>query len=520
MSGVVAKDVIFTAKPYSSAYTSLGIERVDNFYCEIAPSPTAKQAYYFVGVSGLHATLNKSTNSLCRGMFTTAAGRTFGVWGRNLVELTASASIRVTRGTLATGAGIVRFAENGTQMILVDGVNGYILELASGVFNRITEDAFPGVTDPTMGPTHVVNVDTHFIVNQRGTKNYFWSSPGYVPFAFNQATPSVYSLWNGLNYGEKLGDNDTIQAIASVGNILVLLGSRSTEFHRNSGNTQGQTFVRIENALANWGCVAPYAVSVMGDHVYWLGGDGKGFLALFRVGADFQIQKVSEPGHEARFQSYDIVSDCYAYAYSASKHQFVDFVFPHGTSVDGGDVAGATWAYDATTETCTRKTSYNATTGTTSSYQGIHASYNPTWSMVLMGDKGHDAVYYLDASKFSNDDGNGGTQQILGVLTGPIAYDTNRNIIMRSIILNHQPGYAPRTGDGSDPKWAFQVSRDAGNTWGKITMRSAGTIGQYRHQTRWALGGSGRNTQFQFSTTDAFRRVVLGYTIWFEEGRF
>lgn len=520
MSGVQQRDVIFSAKPYSSPYTSVGVERVDNFYCEFAKSNSAKQQYYFVGIQGLHASLNKSAPNLCRGMFTTASGRTFGVWGTALVELTNSASMRVTRGQILTTSGIVRFAENGTQMILVDGSYGYILDLLSNAWNRITDEAFPGVDDPTLGPSHVVSVDTHFIVNQGGTKNYFWSSPGYIDYAFNVSAPNVYSHWNGINYGTKLGDNDTIVALASIGNLLLVFGSRSLEFHRNTGDTKGQLFARIDNALANVGCVAPGAVAVIGDFCYFLGSDSKGTIGLYRVGMDFQAVRISERGYEARWQSYESISDAYAYSYAVDGHQFINFVFPHGTSIDGGAITGATWAYDATSETCTRRTSYNALTGVTSSYQGIHAAYNRLWNMVLMGDKAHDAVYWLDNAMYENDDGVGGKQTILGVLSGPVAYDSNRATIMRAVVLNHQPGYAPRTGDGSDPKWALQVSRDSGNTWGKITMRSAGSIAQYRHQTLWALGGSGRNVQFLFWTTDPFKRVVLGYTIRYEQGRF
>ena len=200
----------------------------------------------------------------------------------------------------------MRFAENGTQMILVDGSYGYILDLLSNAWNRITDEAFPGVDDPTLGPSHVVSVDTHFIVNQGGTKNYFWSSPGYIDYAFNVSAPNVYSHWNGINYGTKLAIT-TPSSRSRQSEICSVFGLAVNGVPPQHGDTKGQLFARIDNALANVGCVAPGAVAVIGDFCYFLGSDSKGTIGLYRVGMDFQAVRISERGYEARWQSHESI---------------------------------------------------------------------------------------------------------------------------------------------------------------------------------------------------------------------
>lgn len=519
MGRITQSDVLFSTKPYSSPFTSIGTERIDNFYCQFAASESAKQGYYFVGIQGLHRLVDQMVSNPCRGMFTTSNSRTFGVWGTQLVELSNSGLTRTVRGQILTSGPIVHFAENGTVLMLVDGSFGYTLTLASNSFARITDQYFPGINDPTLGPTHVVSVDNHFIVNQSNTKNYYWSSPGYIEYAFDITAPTTYNYWNGLNYGTKMGDNDVIVGMASLGGLLILFGSRTTEFHHSTGNAKGQLFTRVDNALLNFGCLAPNSIATIGDHVYWLGSDRDGTIGMYRVGADFTIERVSDFGHSTRWQTYSQINDAFAYSYAVDAHQFVDICFPHGTSVDNGGVTGATWSYDITSKTMTRRTSYDKTSGVVSMYQGIHSTYNRAWNMSLRGDKTGNAVYFLDNTYYANDTPVDGPQQnIQAVLTGPIAYDVNLNIFVKFLILNHQPGFAPRLGPGSDPLWAMRYSHNAGNTWGKSRTARAGSIGEYQHQTKWNLLGVSRNRVYEFSTTDPFKRLVLGYTLGYEVG--
>lgn len=522
---ITPNDVYFSTKPYSSPYYSQGLDVLDNFYVEFLSSPTAKVRYSYIGIQGLHLLLPATNANPCRGIVTVASGRTFGVWGTDFVEITAGGTARVLRnGTapLRTYSGIVRFAENGYQVILVDGQYGYIFDLTSNTFSQITDQYFPGVADndPTRGPSHVCQIDTYFLVNSRNTNNYYWSAPGYIPYAFDIMQPGVTNLWNGLQYGSKIGDTGNILAMCNTKHLLWLASRNSMEVQYNAAGKDaaaaaGQLFQRIDTALVGYGCAAPDTLVAFEDKVYWLGHDSLGTLGIFSCGSDFQPKRISERGLEVRIQSYEDYTNAYAFVYAIDGHQYVQFVFPSGTSIDGGNVNGATWCYDITTETCTRRTKWVAAEGQPYRYQGEFATEN--FSMVLIGDNSSNALYYLDNAQFDNDlpDGSG-KQMIQGRFSSPISYANGRNIMFHDCVLNHQPGFAPQYGQGFDPKIALQISNDAGVTFGRSVFKSMGRQGQYGYRTHWPKLGMGRNRVHLWTVTDPVRRVINGYTLWAE----
>jgi len=518
-------DTYFSSKPYSSPYVSTGLDILDNFYVEYASSPTAKVQYNYIGLQGLRLLLPSTSPSPCRGMMTASNGRTFGVWGTQFVEIDSNAAVRVVRNPdapLRTFGGLVRFAENGYQIILVDGQYGYTFDLTSNAFNQITDQYFPGVADndPSKGPSHVVQIDTYFLVNSGLTNNFYWSAPGYIPYAFDFLQPGVTNLWNGLQFGTKIGDTGNITAMARTNHLLWLASLNSIEVQYNAAGNDpsaatGQLFQRVTNALIGYGVAAPDTFVAMGDYVYWIGHDSLGTVGIFRCGSDFQPQRISERGLETRIQSYASYTDAYAFVYAIDGHQFVQFVFPQGTSVDGGNVNGATWCYDITTATCTRRTKWIASEGQPYRYQGEFATEN--FSMLLMGDNASNAVYALDSSKFDNDlpDGSG-VQMIQGRFSSPISYNNNKNIIFHECQLNHQPGFAPQYGQGAAPRIALQISNDAGVTFGRSVFKSMGVQGLYGYRTVWKPCGMGRNRVHLWTVTDPVRRVINGYTLSYE----
>ena len=77
-----------------------------------------------------------------RGCLTTN-DRTFFVAGTGLYEISANGTF-VSRGTLITSSGAVEIAYGTSQLVIVDGANGYVLTLATNVFQQITSPGFYG----------------------------------------------------------------------------------------------------------------------------------------------------------------------------------------------------------------------------------------------------------------------------------------------------------------------------------------------------------------------------------------
>lgn len=523
-------DVPLTNKPYTAPYSSLGLEIVNNYYVENTSNDTTKAKFWYVGIPGLKLLTPSSSDlmtntSACRGLYTTAQGVAYGVFGKTLVEISATGAFTVL-GELNTNSGVVRFCDNSYTLLLVDGLNGYTVNIADRTFQQITEEYFPGVEangtiNSDKGPSHCACIDTYFIVNSKNTTDYYWSAPGYVPYAFDSTKPTQESLWNGLYFGQKIGDSDNIIGLISMVNLLWVFGRRSIEVHQDSQTGEDQTFSRMPNALVNFGCAAPDSICKYGNTVYWLGSDQQGTVGIFGASTDFQPKRISTRGIETRIASYAKTDDCFAYSYAHNGHAFIVFQFPSGIPTDEQQQAtGATWVYDITNDTWTRRTYWDSTTGLSSAYRGCHATY--AYSNVIIGDRYTNAVYTLDTNKYENDNHDGvGTNLIQRIFTSPVMYDADKNITIRSLQLNMQQGTGlivnNAHGIGREPIVGISASSVAGASFGNERFATIGAIGQYQWRTRLTKWGTGRNRVFRFRCTAPVQVVVIGLEIEFEK---
>ena len=79
-----------------------------------------------------------------RGLYTASGSRVFAAAGRTFYEMFPNQTA-LPRGDLITTAGIVNWADDGQQVVAVDGQKGYLLTLAAG-------SSFAVITDPTGNP--------------------------------------------------------------------------------------------------------------------------------------------------------------------------------------------------------------------------------------------------------------------------------------------------------------------------------------------------------------------------------
>lgn len=525
------KDIPFGLKPYSSPLTSLGAEVLNNYYVEVATSETAKSRYYYVGIPGLQLLKASASNQFsktaaCRGLHTTAGNKTYGVFGKYLVQILFAVNTNsetasyIVLGELNTNAGVVRFADNTDTTLIVDGKWGYTITTADGTFQQITDENFPGAQDGINGPEFCACIDTYFIVNSANTNKYYWSAPGYVPYAFDSTKPTVETLWNALDYGEKLGDSDNILGLAQTVNLLWVFGQQSIEIHKNVGtgdDASGQIFGRMDNCFINFGCGAPSSIARYANTVYWIGSDKTAAIGIFAADSSFQPVRISTRGVESRIQAYSKISDCYSYVYSHNGHNFIVFQFPSGTPVDDQEqVTGATWVYDITNSTWTRRTFWDEGTGLSALWRGNYCTYN--FGKVLVGDITTNALYWLNSDKFENDNPDGlGVNIIERIMTSPIGYDSSKNVSYRSVQLQMQPGQGLTNnntlGIGARPKVNYSYSNDSGFSWSNEREQTFGAVGEYAYRCRWVKCGIGRNRVHKFRITDPVFVAVIGLTV-------
>lgn len=517
-------DVPLSVRPYVSPFSSLGKEILNNFIVELAANETARSKYYYIGIPGLKLFKKTSTDlfpasNACRGLYTTTNNKTYGVFGKYVVEVTANGSYLLV-GELKTYSGKVNFCDNGYTVLIVDGFYGYTIETDSNQLYNVTDEAFPGVEDPTKGPSHCVCIDSYFICNSVGTNKYYWSAPNYIPYAFDSTQPSVETLWNALDYGEKMGDSDNIVALIATVDLLWVIGSQSIEVHRNQNtgsDSQGQIFGRMDNALINFGCVAPNSVVKYGNNIYWAAQDKTGTVGLFTADTSFQPKRISTRGVETRIQTYSTIADINSYVFSHNGHTFIVNQFPNGTPTDDeSQVTGASWVYDLTTDTWTRRTFWEASSNTSYMWRGMYCTYN--FGSVLLGDRLTNAIYKLDSEYHQNDNPDGiGINQIQREFTTPDQNITQKNVVYRSCQLNMQQGVGLTNpnefGIGEDPMVGMSYSNDTGNTWKGERLKPIGKIGEYANRTRWTSCGTGRNRVWKFRITAPVFIAVVGLTL-------
>lgn len=524
------QDIPFGQRPYSSPLQSLGSEELNNFYVELASTETSKSKYYYVGIPGLrlikeYSSTQFSYSSACRGIYTTSNNLTYAVFGKNVVQVTyntgSGTTLYVILGQLLTSTGIVRFTDNSETVLLVDGNYGYTIVTADNSFSRITDESFPGSQTGINGPRFCACVDTHFIVDSTNTRYYYWSAPGYVPTAFDSTTPNILTLWNGLDYGEKLGDSDNIVGMIQTVNLLWVFGQQSIEIHKNTAlgdDASGSIFGRMDGCFINFGCSAPNSICKYGNTVYWLSSDKTGTVGIFAADSSFQPKRISTRGVETRIQTYKDITNCYSYVYSHNGHSFIIFQFDSGTATDEqpGVISGATWVYDITNDTWTRRTQWDKETGLSSKWQGNFSTYN--WGMVILGDKSSNALYALDSSKYENDNASGvGTNMIERIVTSPIGYLGAKNIVYRTVQLQLQPGQGldnnNSAGIGQDPLVEYYYSNDSGYHWSNGRTASLGSKGLNAYRCRWVKCGYGRNRVHKFRITDPVFVAVIALTV-------
>lgn len=459
--------------PYASP-SALGGEASENLYVEMSSTETSTMPYYYVSIPGMKNYILSSgpSSAACRGLYTTGTGKVFGVWSNQLYEIFGQGS-RSYVGQLLSFNGNVSFADNGFEMILVDGKAGYTVNLTTGVFAQILDDYFPGIADndDTKAPTKVCTIDTYFIVNKQNSNEYYWSTPNYIDTAFDIDNPSKTNKWNGLQFGKKIGDSDEIIAMVKNVSLLYLFGRQSIEIHYDTGDYNNQLFARLQNALINFGCSAPNSVAQFGNSVFWIGTDKStgGTLGIFSTNNDYKPTRISTRGIEIILNSMPTNEDAISFVYSKDGNTFINWYFA------GGDTM---LVYDVTTGSWHKRTYYDYRTGTKNAHRGIYTTDG--FGQILVGDRLTDAVYVFDNTYYYNDNADGvGVNYIRREKISPININTGRMARYKSIELLVEPGVGLLNGftDNSERTQFRQFRDSSGNTApnGKAYFYKAGT---------------------------------------------
>lgn len=499
---------IGSQKPYTSPYNSVGIEICQNLYTEISPAATTKQPYYFIKIPGLRL-LSPATSGLsiggCRGMITTSDNSTY-VCNYNQINRLLENGDRELIGTINSTTGNVSFADNGAQLMIVDGMNGWIYDFTSATFTQITDQYFPG-NDGQNAPTSVCCIDTYFIINIPSTNYYYWSNPSYEYLDDSEVYQNydkdvANGYWNPLRSGQKIARPGNILKILDANNMIWLFGNNSIEVHYDTGTTP-QTWARYEGAIIEVGLAAIESPARYANNIFWLGNDKNGAVGIFSNNS-FSPIRISTRGIEQIINLMPKYDDAIGYVYSQSGHTFYVLQFP---------MAKKTLVYDLVTGAWHERTYLDKDTGELSCWKGMFSYYN--FSENIFGDLDTDAYYWLDQDYYQNDDPNGqGVNYIKCVKTTPILWANGNRVRINSVQPMLQQGTGTNLnsieGVGKNPTMQIAISRDSGNSFSTERSVNIGSIGAYSTRSRSLTWGVGRNIIFKLTVSDPVQVIIVG----------
>lgn len=441
-----------------------------NFYPEIEDGAKAKFTKALIGCPGYRLAVTANTEGQCRALYTTSTGRLFIVAGSAMKEIT-TAEAATSRGTLSTSIGQCVVSDNGTQMMITDGTNGYIYNLSNNTLATISDGDYPAST------THNIFTDGYFLVCRAGASGQFYFSASYDG-----------TSWDALDFATAEYSADVMQGIAKTSNGTIwMIGKQSLELWSNVG-VADLPWRRISGSVKEIGCIAPYSIRSNGENVFWLGDGQNGYGAVF-MGTGYEVRRISTPAIEYQIKQLTNIDQATAFTYSDESHVF--YVLNFGSE--------KTFVYDLSSGEWHRRGTYNTNTGFNqrSFAQGC-AYFN---GKLYVGS-------YLDAGVYemSLEDYDEESNEILReIQTNHIASE-NRYLRHKKIEIDLEKGVGLVS--GATPTVMLRFSDDGGHTWSNEITSSAGVVGNYTARARFTRLGRSRDRVYRITMSDAVPWVV------------
>lgn len=462
----------FIGGSYESRSPNVAADKCVNLYPEITESGTGKHREVGALVSrpGLSLLATAGVGPI-RGIYQTSKATTFCVSGQELYNVT-TPTTPVLVGTINTATGPVSMADNGVEMVLVDGDKGYHFNFATSVFAQITDPEFP------RGANVIQFLDQYLIANEPGTARFWYSKI------------SDGTSWDGLDFASAEGSPDKLITLLVDHRELFLFGEHSTEIFFNTGDADNP-FQRIQGAFIEQGIAAAATAKKIDNSPFWLGKDVNGQGMVWRA-LGYQGKRVSTHAVEHAIAGYGDLSGATGYTYQWKGHSFYAINFPY---VD------TTWVFDISTSLWHEETSRRSN-GNETRHRIEHHAFNG--SQHLAGDFENGRLYEMRDDIYSD----AGTTFKRMRRTPHIANE-GKKIFFAYAQIDIESGVGLATGQGSDPQMMLRYSDDGGHTWSNEKWTSMGLLGNTLRRAIWRRLGSCRDRVVEISSTEPVKQVWI-----------
>lgn len=459
-----------------SSYVARSVNAADNrmvnLFPEIVPEG-GKEPAFLQRAPGLRLLASLGSGPV-RGLWT-FGGYGYAVSADKLYQID-SFWVATVKGTV-TGSGPVSMVDNGTQLFIAAGADGFIYNANTDVFAQITDPDFPGAT--TVG-----FIDGYFVFNEPNSQK-FW----------------VTQLLDGtsvdpLDFASAEGSPDNLVSLIVDHREVWLFGETSVEVWYNAG-LPDFPLSRIQGAFNEIGCAAPFSVAKLDNGVFWLGADARGRGMVYRANG-YVGKRISTHAVEWHIQQYGDLSDAIGYTYQQDGHSFYVLIFPQ---------ANTTWVYDLATQAWHERAGWS-NGAFTRHRSNCQMAFN---NEIVVGDFENGNIYAFDLDVYAD---NGAIQRWLRSWR---ALPTGQNTLLRtthhSLQLDCETGVGLVSGQGSDPQVMLRWSDDGGHTWSNEHWTSIGLIGAYGYRAFWRRLGMTRKIRdrvYEVSGTDPVKITILG----------
>ncbi len=487
---------------------SNGIETTRNFYLEAEkgknPTKLVNRPGGELVVDFYNAPYNVS--GVLRGLYTSSWGSTYVVISDALYSLDIQGKTAMLLGKLASGSGRIYMVDNGWHLAIADGQLMWTMNADDTGLEEVANDLFSK-------PCRLATQGGRILVqNNDETNGEPGSDPAAQPITRNNNRvyysgygpdgARTWTLEGGAGWIVAESGADPILNISVVNGELILIGSRSVEFWRPTGDAVAP-YAFASGTGSRMGTTQPDSVVLCRDSLMWWGADGSVYMM-----DGYAPKQISTPDIEYSFRHQDNpVGVVTAGSFDMEGHSFALW-----TSED----AKSTWVYDLTTGYWAIWDSIDGYTQTKIAYDYRYFTSSNGY-VIAAGSLGRIASISLD--KYTEYDGRAFTCQRIG----QVFWDAMMPITIREARLDMEPGVGlsandPNTGTGLDPKAALRVSFDGGHTFGAVRETSIGTQGYYKKEAFWRALGRGRSCVLDVSISDPVKRVLLGMRLVMDKG--
>lgn len=401
-------------------------------------------------------------------------------------------------GTLLTTNGRVSIADNGQQIIIVDGTYGYIYTLSGGTFTRITSANFPGADT-------VAFIGGYFVINK----------PNSGSFQISKAYDGL--TWAALDIATAESDPDNLVAVLNNHRELWLFGAQTTEVWYQSG--RADFAFDPMNITIDTGVAARFSIAKADNGVFWVAQNKFGKGIVVRANS-YSPEVISTRALEYQMATYPTILDAFGYTYISEGHTFYVLTFPSGN---------ATWCYDILTRQWHERQSYGVGRHRVNAYAFFNNKH-------YVGDYANGNIYTMDMDTYTE---NG--DPIVRVRRTQHNSSGLKNLLFHRLQIDMETGVGDSTypstsfdtaladgtyladgtvtaggallpGQSVNPQAMLRWSDDGGHSWSSEHWANIGLQGEYGKRVIWRRLGKSRDRIWELAISDPVKVALIdGY---------